>query len=74
MPLTPSAANQVAASKQQQTAADVAAAAGAVAAAAALQVIHAAGEQVQAQLQVFVISGACASKCMQDSSRVCNEC
>ena len=38
--------------QQQQTAAEVAAAAGVVAAAAALQVIQAAGEQVEAQLQV----------------------
>ena len=38
--------------QQQQTAAQVAAAAGVVAAAAALQVIQAAGEHVEAQLQV----------------------
>ena len=67
-PLTSSAANQVAVSKQQQTAADVAAAAGAVAAAAALQVIHAAGEQVQAQLQVFVKLCASVVGCLHAAS------
>jgi len=40
-------------SQHQQTAADVAAAAGAVAATAAVQVIQAAGKEVQAQLQVL---------------------
>lgn len=45
--------------QQQQTAAEVAAAAGVVAAAAALQVIQAAGEQVEAQLQVHIMCPWC---------------
>ena len=47
-----SAVEELSDREHYQSAADVAATAGAAAAAAALQVIHAAGEQVQARLQV----------------------
>ena len=56
---------RLAESQCHQAAADVAAAAGAIAAAAALQVIQAAGKQVQAQLQVHVAPiSLCGGYCM----------